>query len=261
MDKRKQMNRLDRPQLSLVIPAYNEEDHIAEIVDRTDWMMKNISTDYEIIIVNDGSKDATGFKAFECVKDNERVRVVSHYRNMGKGYAVRTGFFSATGDSVVFIDGDMEIEPSQIIRYVDALKTGDIVIGSKRHPQSQVEIPILRRFLSWGFNILVRSLTGLKLKDTQSGLKAVRRKTLERVFSDLSVKRYAFDVELLAVADLRGLTVVEMPVNIRSTGSFFSPKEILRMFIDLLGVAYRIRIKKSYLESTLEFAPEKAGVV
>ena len=79
-------------------------------------------------------------------------------------------------------------------------------------------------------------------------MKAVRRKSLEKVFSVLSVKRFAFDVELLAVADLYGLSIVELPVNIR-LDSIFSPKEIFRMFIDLLGVTYRLKVKKYYYNS------------
>ncbi len=232
-----------------MIPAYNEEDFIAMTIEKTDRIMEDMGIEYEIIVVNDGSKDETGFKILKCAHNNGHLKVVSYYKNMGKGYAIKTGFSSATGDSVIFMDGDLEINPNQIKRYVKALEGGDIVVGSKRHPESCVKAPFVRRFLSCGFNLLVRLLTGLKLSDTQSGLKAVRRKSLVKVFPALSVKRFAFDVELLAVANLYGLSIVELPVNIRLENSNFDPKEIFGMFIDLLGVTYRLRVKKYYHNS------------
>lgn len=98
-----------------------------------------------------------------------------------------------------------------------------------------------RKLLSYGFNGLVRLLTGVPLGDTQSGLKAMKKTAFIDIFPRLAVKRYAFDVELLVVANLYGLKVVEMPVNIK-LGASFNPKEIWRMFVDLLGIAYRLRV-------------------
>jgi hypothetical protein len=147
----------------------------------------------------------------------------------------------SNGVVVVFADSDMEIDLSVISKYIDALKRGDIVIASKKHPDSRVKVPLSRKILSGGFNSLVRLLTGVPLKDTQSGLKAMRKSAFVDIFPRLAVKRYAFDVELLAVANLFGLKVVEMPVNIKLDASF-KPKEMLRMFLDLLGIAYRLRV-------------------
>jgi len=238
-------------ELSFILPAYNEENNIEMIIEKTDHVMKQVGIEYEVIVVNDGSKDETEKKVIEYSKFNGHVKVISYRKNMGKGYAIRTGFFSATGDIVAFIDSDLDIDPIQINRYIRVLKYGDIATASKKHPQSHVEMPLLRRFLSLGFNILVRLLTGLKLGDTQAGLKAGRLKSLEKVFSVLSVKRFAFDVELFAVANLYGLKIIEMPVNIRLTNVFFNPREIFRMFIDLLGITYRLRIRKQYLDSKI----------
>jgi len=125
------------------------------------------------------------------------------------------------------------------------LKDADLVIASKRHPKSRVDACFSRRFLSCGFNILVRLLVGLDIKDTQAGLKAVKRTALRRVFPLLSVKRYAFDVELIAVSKLLGLKIVELPVNMQLNGKF-KLKDAWRMFIDVLGIAYRLRITKFY---------------
>jgi hypothetical protein len=135
----------------------------------------------------------------------------------------------------------MEIDLSVISKYLEALKHGDIAIASKRHNASQVKVPISRRILSEVFNGLVRLLTGVPLKDTQSGLKAMKKSAFIDIFPRLAVKRYAFDVELLSVANLYGLKVVEMPVNIKLDAKF-KPREMWHMFVDLLGIAYRLRI-------------------
>jgi len=235
----------DRPELSLVMPAYNEGNIIEEVIERVDCVVRQTGLRYELILVDDGSVDDTRMRAVNYANNNSHVRVVGYGRNLGKGYAVKTGFADATGGAVVFIDGDLDIDPRQIARYVDALRYGDVVVASKWHPQSRVEVPLMRKFLSYGFNVLAKLLTGIRLRDTQTGLKAVRRKALESVFSRLAVKRFAFDVELLAVANLYGLKVVELPVNIRMRG-LFNLREVWRMFIDLLGIAYRLRVLRWY---------------
>jgi len=236
----------ERPELSVILPAYNEGSVIEETLDHVDSAVRQTGLRYEIVVVDDGSVDDTKRRVSNYANNNGHVRVVGYKRNTGKGYAVKTGFQCAKGNSVIFIDSDLDIDPQLILRYFEALIQGDIVIGSKWHPQSNVEIPLVRRLLSHAFNILVRILTGVRLRDTQTGLKAVKKKALERVFSRLAVKRYAYDVELLATANLCGLKVVEMPVDIRIDG-LFNPKEVWRMFVDLLGIAYRLRFLKKHL--------------
>jgi len=238
----------ERPELSVVLPAYNEGHVIEETLDRVDTAVRQTGLGYEIVVVDDGSVDDTKRKVADYASNNGHVKVVGYKRNAGKGQAVKIGFQNAKGNAVIFIDSDLDIDPQLILRYFEALIQGDIVVGSKWHPRSRVEIPMMRRVLSHAFNVLVRLLTGVKLRDTQTGLKAVRREALERVFSRLIVKRYAYDVELLAVADLYGLRVVEMPVGVRIDG-LFNPKEVWRMFVDLLGIAYRLRFFKWYLRT------------
>ncbi len=228
-------------ELSFVIPAYNEEDFIEDTLGTIDGVIKDKNLPYEIVVVNDGSRDDTLAKARRYAGKNGHVKVVSYSENVGKGHAVKTGFLQASGNVVIFTDGDMEIDLRTISKYLDALKYGDIVIASKQHRDSLVEVPVSRRILSKVFNGMVRFLTGVPLKDTQSGLKAMRKSAFIDVFPRLAVKRYAFDVELLAVANLYGLKVVEMPVNIKLDAKF-NPKEMWHMFMDLLGIAYRLRV-------------------
>jgi glycosyltransferase involved in cell wall biosynthesis len=231
----------EQVELSFVIPAYNEEDFIEDTLGTIDAVIKGKNLPYEIVVVDDGSRDGTLAKARGYAGRNGNVKVVSYSENVGKGYALKTGFLQASGNVVIFTDGDMEIDLSTISEYLEALKHGDIVIASKRHMDSRVEVPVSRRIFSEVFNGMVRFLTGVPLKDTQSGLKAMRKSAFIDVFPRLAVKRYAFDVELLVVANLYGLKVVEMPVSIKLDAKF-KPREMVHMFVDLLGIAYRLRV-------------------
>jgi len=232
---------MEQVELSFVIPAYNEEDFIEDMLESIDAVIAGKHLPYEILVVDDGSRDRTFANAVRYAKRNGHVKVLSYPENVGKGHAVKTGFMQSNGDVVVFADSDMEIDLSVISKYIEALKRGDIVIASKKHPDSRVKVSLSRKILSSGFNSLVRLLTGVPLKDTQSGLKAMRKSAFVDIFPRLAVKRYAFDVELLAVANLFGLKVVEMPVNIKLDASF-KPKEMWHMFLDLLGITYRLRV-------------------
>ena len=232
-------------ELSFVVPAYNEEDFIEDTLCSIDAIILDKNLSYEILVVNDGSADTTLAKARKYAGKNGHVRVVSYSKNVGKGHAVKTGFMQSAGNIVFLTDSDMEIDLRKISDYIEALQYGDIVIASKRHSDSRVEVPISRRIMSECFNALVRLLTGVPFKDTQSGLKAMKKNAFADIFPRLAVKRYAFDVELLAVANLYGLKVVEMPVNIKLEAKF-KPMEMMHMFLDLLGIAFRLRIIHYY---------------
>jgi len=236
---------MSRVELSFVMPAYNEEDSIKGALDTLDRAVKETGLSYEIVVVDDGSRDSTRVKAINYASMNGHVKIVSYKKNLGKGYAVKKGFMQATGDAVVFVDTDLEIDLERVSSYVEALRYGDIAIASKWHPESFVEMPLVRKILGHGFNALVRLMTGVRLRDTQTGLKAIRKSAFKEIFPRLSVKRYAFDVELLAVANLYGLKVVEMPVDIRMRG-LFNLKDVWRMFLDLLGITYRLRVLRWY---------------
>jgi glycosyltransferase involved in cell wall biosynthesis len=226
------------------MPAYNEEGKIAECVAHARAHLESLECPYEIIIVDDGSTDGTRAEAIR-VSDNPDVRVIGYDRNRGKGSAIKYGTRYVTGDLVVFMDSDTDIKPDLIKQYVTLLRQYDIALASKWHPDSRVSTPILRRLLSHGFHILVMLLTGLKVSDTQSGFKAFRREALESVMSLVSVKHYAFDVELLVAAKLLKLRIIEHPIKIR-LNSLFSARYVFRMLVDLLGITYRLRVTHWY---------------
>jgi len=236
---------MSQVELSFVIPAYNEEESIETALGTLDGVVKDKRLPYEIVVVDDGSQDKTLPRAIKYASKNGHVKVISYTQNEGKGYAVRTGFMQTKGDVVVFADSDMDIDLGAVSKYVDALEHGDIVVATKWHPESRVDMPLIRRILSHGFNVLVRILTGANLKDTQVGLKVMKKSAFANIFPRLCVKRYAFDVELLAVASLYGLRIVRMPAQLRIRESF-RLKEMLKMFQDLLGIAYRLRVLHWY---------------
>ncbi len=244
---------VNEPLVSFVLPAYNESEFIEGVLQSLDSAVSRRGFGYEIVVVDDGSVDDTCLRAKHYAAKNWHVKVLGYDRNVGKGFAIKTGFWNALGDTVVFLDSDSDIDVRQVRRYVRALKHGDIVIGSKWHRNSDVEVPCVRRLLGHCFNVLVKLLTGLKVSDTQSGIKAVRRDVFCEIFRRLSVKRYAFDVELLVLARLFGLKVVELPVKLRLP-KLFSLREAWRMFCDLLGIAYRLRVKRWYQSRHFEFS-------
>ncbi|MCW4001200.1 MAG: glycosyltransferase [Candidatus Bathyarchaeota archaeon] len=236
---------MEQIELSIVVPAFNEENSIESALINIEALFSQEHKTYEIVVVNDGSKDNTLPKTLMYAQKNGHVKIHSYSTNNGKGYAVKAGFMRSSGDVVVFADSDLEIGLGMISRYIEALSQSDIVIASKWHPQSRVEISALRRILSHSFNVLVKIMIGVNIRDTQVGLKAMKKSSFERIIPWLTVKRFAFDVELLAAANLHGLKIVEMPVQLKLNAC---PKfrEIFEMFTDLLRMTWRIRVLRIY---------------
>lgn len=237
--------------LSVIIPAYKQERTI-----RKD--LKNIENtlseglkdyDYEIICVVDGKLDKTWQEA-EKAKSG-KVKVIGYDINHGKGYAVRFGFAHSKGDLASFLDAGMDISPKGIMMLMAHMEwyNADVVVGSKRHPVSQVNYPIIRHILSFGYQVIVRVLFGLNIKDTQSGIKLFKRKVVEAILPRLLVKRYAMDIEMLAVARYLGFKrIYEAPIEVKfdKTNSGISKQTVFNMLWDTLAVFYRLKILRYY---------------
>jgi glycosyltransferase involved in cell wall biosynthesis len=232
------------------MPAYNEEKHIKEAIEEAIEALEKIGLNYEIVVVNDGSKDETTSKVLMCIKKYNAIKLVSYSENKGKGFAIKEGFKHTSGDIIFLLDSDGEISPINLQEYFNALKYVDIAIGSKWHKQSNVQAPFLRKFLSKGFNILSKLLVGIKVSDTQTGFKAFKREALGKLVKVQSVYSYVFDVEFLAFANFLKLKVIELPVSMRLNAGF-NMKKILQMFWELLGITYRLRIRKKYKKNIL----------
>lgn len=237
--------------ISIIMPAFNEADYVVKSIALVKQQFGNLCDDYEIILVDDGSQDGTA-QLVKSLKPS-RVKLVSYGENKGKGFAFRTGFHKVTGEYTFVIDSDLEIAPKDLRKYVDALRSSDVVIGSKRHPESVVRTPVIRRFLSLGYNILERLLVGVHVTDTQVGLKGWKSSVLYKVVPLMSVKRYAFDLELLAIASLLGARVRELPVDIELRVSL-RPKQLFLMLLDTLGIAYRLRLRRWYQKNLVDYS-------
>ena len=237
--------------LSVVIPAFRQERTIAQDLRRIKGVLDKTRYDYEIIVVIDGKIDKT-FENAKKVK-SEKIRVVGYEHNKGKGHAVRYGIARAKGDPIAFIDAGMEIDPNGISMILEHMEwyEADIIVGSKRHPASQVNYPFKRRVISRLYQLFVRIFTGLNVRDTQVGLKIFRRKVLEDVLPRLLVKRYAFDLEMLTVAHHLGYKrIFEAPIkinyNFRDLTHAATIEAMRGALIDTLAIIYRLRLLRYY---------------
>ena len=240
--------------VSVIIPAYKQEKTIVEDVTRIYETMSQTRWPFEVIVVVDGFVD----KTFETVKkiESAEIKVYGYEQNKGKGYAVRYGMARSSGDYIAFIDSGMDIDPNGISMLLEHAEwyDADIIVGSKRHPASKLNYPLIRRIYSWGYSKFVKILFGLKLTDTQSGLKVFKREVLDVVLPRLVVKEFAFDIEILAVSKHLGFEkIYEAPIKIDWTkfNTGFTPfllfdKHIRNMVRDTLAVFYRLRILKYY---------------
>jgi glycosyltransferase involved in cell wall biosynthesis len=238
--------------LSLIVPAYKQEKTIKEDLETIDKTLREglpTHFDYEIICVVDGKVDKT-YENAKKVKSN-KINFLMYKENHGKGYAVRFGMREAKGDLISFLDSGMDISPKGVMMLISHMEwyNADIIVGSKRHPVSRVNYPILRHILSIGYHIGVKVLFGLPLTDTQSGLKVFRRKVIDAILPRLIVKRYAMDIEMLAVAKYLGFNrIYEAPIEVKfdQRTSHIKWSTIFKMFQDTLAVFYRLRILHYY---------------
>jgi glycosyltransferase involved in cell wall biosynthesis len=237
--------------LSLVTPVHNGAAFIQDSLRAMLVTLDRLERPCELIVVCDGSTDRTAELA-NAVGD-PRVKVLRYEENQGKGVAVTCGLAHARGRLIGWLDSDRDVDPDVIVeaaRRFDLSPEVDAVIGSKRHPESRVHYPLVRRFYSAGFQLLVRMLFRINVRDTQVGAKLFRREMLETVVPLLLIKRYAYDLELLAVGAEFGFDRVdEIPIKLdyRFSGSGITSEAVRWMFVDTLAIAYRIHFRHWYV--------------
>lgn len=236
--------------LSVIVPVYKAESFIAENLRK---MQKSISEQFpnnEIIAVIDGDLDNSRKEA-ESVKG---VKVIGFTKNRGKGAALKYGFENSTGEYITFVDCDMDLDPKQLKNFIPYMATADLIIGSKRHPFSRVHYPLKRKILSKGFQIYSWLVLQVHLRDTQSGLKLIKREVLDVIMPLVMVKRYAFDLELCFLAQKHGFRTVEAPVDVdyKFNGSGVDMNAIRGMFLDTLAIRYRYSFLNHYQQKYWE---------
>lgn len=238
--------------LSVIVPVYLGEKTVERDIRSIGASLMQLDVASELIVVVDGNEDKTLQKAKAL--ESSRIHVVGYAHNKGKGYAVRFGMVRAKGSIIAFIDSGSDIKPDGLSMMLEHFRwyNADIIVGSKRHSVSKVNYPWQRKIISWGYQLLVKLLFGLSIRDTQVGIKLYRRTVVEDVFPRLLVKRFAFDIEMLAVAHHLGYTrIFEAPVELDFSGastitSFRLWKEVFNVFWDTLAVFYRLRILHYY---------------
>ena len=237
--------------LSVIIPAYLQEktikNDLLNVLKTLEEGLKDV--DFEIICVVDGILDNT-YKNAKSIK-SDKIKVFAYKDNKGKGYAVRFGMKKAQGDLISFLDAGMDISPKGIMMLMAHMNwyNADVIVGSKRHPVSRVNYPFIRRILSIGYHLGVKLLFGLPLTDTQSGIKIFKREVVEKILPRLLVKRYAMDIEMLAVAKYLGFKrIYEAPIEVRFSQitSRINWQTIFKMAWDTAAVFYRLKILHYY---------------
>ncbi len=236
--------------VSIIMPAFDEANHIKHSITETIRAMQEMGCDFEIIVVDDGSRDDTIARAREVAKDYPNIIVRQNRVNWGKGRTLKFGFRFATGKYVVFLDADIDLHPNQIATLFDIMQLdkADVVIGSKRHPNSVLDYPLQRKIISNVYFFLVKILFGLPIKDTQTGLKLFKYEVLENVLPKILVRKFAYDLEILANAYRLGYKIAEAPVVLETKRPMgrIGLKAIYTTWIDTLAVWYRMYILRYY---------------
>ena len=228
------------------MPMYNSKD-ITNNLNAAVKSLEKVTEDYEIILVDDGSS-LNCFEESKKVK-NRKIRVVGYKNNTGKGYAIKYGFKFAKGDYVAFVDSGRDLDPKQLNDFIKIIEKNniDIVIGSKRHPDSVVYYPLIRRFMSRTYQIINKILFNLEIKDTQVGIKLFKRKILEKIMPKIAIKSFAFDLELLVLAKKYNFKIAEAPIVMRyKFGSSINPKAVFLILWDTAAIFYRLKIMRYY---------------
>lgn len=238
--------------LSLIIPVYKQEKTIAKNLRSVLMELEFLGQPYELVVVIDGEVDRSRQEAEKVT--SPYILVTGYKTNHGKGYAVRYGMAKSHGDIIGFIDAGGDIREEGLSMMLEHFRwyNADVIVGSKRHPVSKINYPNDRKILSWGYQMIIKFLFGLSIRDSQVGMKLFKREVLEDVLPRLLVKQFAFDIEILAVANHLGYRrIFEAPVELNFTGaSSITNTNFLtvayKTLWDTLAVFYRLRILHYY---------------
>lgn len=239
------------PYLSIIIPAYNEERRLPHTLEQVFSFLAEQDYEAEVLIVENGSRDRTLQIAKELSANLPNLRVY-HNEKAGKGKAVKRGMLAARGRYRIFCDADLSMPIEEITRFIPPHNDADIVIASREVEGAvRYDEPSLRHLTGRIFNWLIRLIALPRIHDTQCGFKGFRAKVAEDLFQYQSIEGWAFDVEILFIAQQRGYEIVELPIPwyYRQESKINVIRDSIRMFFDLL------HIRKNALQG--RYAPKK----
>ncbi|RJO63997.1 MAG: glycosyltransferase family 2 protein [Candidatus Omnitrophota bacterium] len=246
------MKNLTTEKVSIIMPAFNEAEHIVNSIRETAKTFQEFGCAWELIVIDDGSTDSTFELARSLCSEfpgNLIVKKNAH-RARGKGRAFKKAFHYVSGDYVVFLDADMDLHPIQVQTLFDIMRfdNADVVIGSKLHPNSIVNYPGHRRIMSLVYYYLIKILFNLPCRDTQTGLKLFKTEVLRKVFPRLLVKKFAYDLEVLVNAHHLGFQIAEAPIKLSSQRKYgrIGLRAVCATTWDTLAIFYRMYVLKYY---------------
>ena len=255
------------PQLSIVIPAYNEEKRLGRNLGHVLSCVRERGWDAEVLVVNDGSSDGTAELVKALMATHPELNLIENAGNRGKGYSVRNGLLQARGEIVMFTDADLSAPIEEAERLFEAIEAGaDVAIGSRwlDKQKQTTHQPLYRRFFGRCYNWLTRKVMGLPYKDTQCGFKAFRREAAQPIFTLQTIERWGFDPEILFIARKLGFRVAEVPVtwghDERSRISYLRDgSQMLREMVQIRGNYVRGRYDRAIaaLRDTSGFVTER----
>lgn len=247
--------------VSILVPVYNMEKNIERNINILTEKISPFISNFEIIISDDGSEDNSKNAIEKICNENKNIIGVYSKENHGKGNALKRACEIANGKYIIFCDGDMEIDPSQLENFFDIMhkENADIVIGSKRHKNSVVNYSNVRKLISFVYFMFVKIFFHLPIQDTQTGLKLFKREAIINVFPRILVKAFAYDLEVLVACNSNGKKIASAPVIVNPNRHFgFIKLSVLwKTFIDTLAIFYRLNIVKFYKDLFEELKSDK----
>ncbi len=236
----------DLPYLSIVVPAYNEARRLPPTMQALGEFFRNFTRSYEVLVVVEQSPDGTLEIAAGLAAQQAHFRVIDNGPQRGEGHAVRSGMLQARGEIVIYMDADLSVplhEVPAFVRCFEEKPEVDVLVGNRQHAASCItrrQSP-LRESMGQIFNRILKALLPVGLRDTQCGFKAFRRRVVQEIFSRQTIDGFAFDVEVLLLADRLGCVIEDRPVEWIN-----SPESKVRILRDSLGMlldAWRIRAR------------------
>ncbi|MDQ6992857.1 MAG: glycosyltransferase family 2 protein [Mariprofundus sp.] len=221
--------------LSVIIPAYNEADRLPKTLQEAhEWLTQSLGETFEILVVDDGSSDATSESVSVLMASMPELRLLQQPENRGKGAAVRRGMLEAEGEILLFMDADHATHVCEVKKALPLLANGiDVVLASRQHPDSDIaeHQSWLREHMGQSFNLLMKLMVGLDMQDSQCGFKVFTTAAAQSIFSRQKLNGFSFDVEVLFLAKELDFSMAEIPVRWVN-----EPNSKVRMLLDPLAM-------------------------